>query len=119
MRTTVLTDTMNNHTPEPWSVFAAGGCSWVHTQRNPDKPERIPQRELALMKDKGEEGFANAARVVACVNGCKGIQDPETTVTELVEFARFIVSLNGGCPPADTPWPLDKARAILEKISNN
>ena len=52
----------------PLSVFRSGGVSWVHAQNDPSKPERIPQREICVMKDTGEAGHENAAFIVKAVN---------------------------------------------------
>ena len=74
--------TAGEWTPEPWKV-----CEhFFHLIRKDDQ-------ELAMFKigypkqvESVREGMANAARTVACVNACKGIQDPERYVPELVAF---------------------------------
>lgn len=87
------------HTPEPWFVevaaVPAGGKLWgaVISREHPaggagNYPEdmTITWRETV--------GKANAERIVACVNACAGIANPEaipeliTAATNYIEFAK-------------------------------
>jgi hypothetical protein len=75
---------MNNHTPEPWIPSQHLGTHILDTTDRCIADAPIPNGMPF------EEGAANKARIVACVNGCKGIADPETTVPELIEALRFV-----------------------------
>ena len=44
----------------------------------------------------GDNGNADAQRIVECVNACDGIEDPETTVPELVGLAQYAGNVSGG-----------------------
>ena len=73
---------MNAHTPGPWSVE---GVVWIahdgeHSELMDDCPETgadycvnvgTPDEYVAICY-----GDDNAARIVACVNACEGIDDP-------------------------------------------
>ena len=63
------------HTPEPWRVKFAHGTSDVY-----DKEGEL----IALVyPTEGPENAANAARIVACVNACKGMADPAAEIAAL------------------------------------
>ena len=93
-----------NHTPEPWHlaryahkenhsvvvVVKSGEDTDVASLFNP-YPHASNDQSVPM----GERKFANAERIVSCVNGCKGIVDPETTVPELVAAIRDI---KAACP---------------------
>ncbi len=84
---------MPKHTPEPWLVVDDGygeDCS-------PEEPGKRwisigdeGEDEIAVLINRlGEprpEQYANAARMVACVNGCKGINP--AAVPKMVEVLR-------------------------------
>jgi hypothetical protein len=74
--------TTMNHTPEPWHV------SGNYVRSHPDgKGYRI----FWQCGDGPHPTWqADLHRAVACVNGCKGIPDPETTIPELIEALRFV-----------------------------
>jgi len=70
------------HTPEPW--YAAGGRIFYQ------KGERIPSdsfiaKFLASPRyaQNVKTSYANAARVVACVNACAGMADPAAEIAAL------------------------------------
>lgn len=59
------------HTPEPWRVV-------THTAKiEYDMPDGI---EFVTDCGRGEGAAAHAARIVACVNACAGIADPEAAI---------------------------------------
>ena len=71
------------HTPEPWenpqsaefSGFLDQYYCIIRAQEN-----RLWQKILGRT---AEEANANAKRIVACVNACKGMTDPEKQIREL------------------------------------
>ncbi len=70
---------MSKWTPEPWRVTAyEGGWTGIGSQRD------------GLLFKAAYNNKANAERAVDCVNGCIGIDDPETTVPELVAACKQI-----------------------------
>ena len=75
-----------NHTPEPWRVESRGMvvAPWSRD------PRRV--KTVLIGQDSFGEGeeFANADRAAACVNACKGIEDPERTIVELVACATIL-----------------------------
>lgn len=76
----------NTHTPEPWTV-----CSTL--DRFPGIEARTVRTSVIIYGEEDEDcgvrgdtpeiSLANAQRIITCVNGCKGIQDPENTVPEM------------------------------------
>ena len=102
------------HTPEPWNYFEAAAGVVI-----PEGLSEIQAEETTLicaMPDEGNNyrGFkkrrVNAKRIVACVNGCKGIVDPETTVPELVKMLESCLeyiehdTANRGQSTTDAQW---------------
>ena len=73
----------------------------------------------------GEESKANAARVVACVNACEGIDDPAATLAEVRDMLNMLSRMSlddeieGGMSGDDACETLGaliyKARSILAK----
>jgi len=95
------------HTPEPWKIDEADDMP-LAVIADDDTGEGIVEMagdEATFWGDDAHKEFnerskADFERIVACVNGCKGIQDPETTVPELVveatralEFITRLMSL--------------------------
>ena len=97
----------SEHTAEPWYVGkeTAAGCVWVYAHGDPLAEPNVwwtgfrafffgkkDTRELTLIqKMRGESAEANAGRVVACVNACKGI-NPKA-VPDLLETAKTFVAV--------------------------
>ena len=78
------------HTPEPWetnqnpvsiSLYDGDRFEVFTVERNKD---RKYGEVLGLFYC-----AANAERIVACVNACAGIEDPEKTIPEAMEALRF------------------------------
>ena len=101
------------HTPEPWRLMEnrpqiiEGGL---------DRHGR-PLIVAIPMTGHYIEGHENAQRIVSCVNGCKGIPDPETTVPELVKQLKTLICR------ADSEYPSEEfeeltgeAQRLLAKI---
>ena len=78
---------MSEHTKERWD-FDYGYVP-------PDGPKRYAdiyddnETIIAQVNDCIPEGIANGKRIVACVNACQGIKNPEV-LPEVVEFLRHI-----------------------------
>ena len=87
---------MSGHTPEPWEH-----CS------TPDHHVRAVGRTstlLLLSNIIGERRVSDLKRVVACVNGCKGIQNPEKTVPKLVEALEWAMEKTNPSPCRCMPF---------------
>lgn len=86
----------NDHTPAPWHTLPS-----PHT----DEPALYcgePDLCLAVFCETdpdGEESKANAARVVACVNACEGIDDPAATLAEVRVLLEDLADMDD---PTDT-----------------
>lgn len=87
--------TLGQHTPEPWEYRYSYSTDADHK------------------------------RVIACVNGCKGIVDPETAIPELLaalEVCAHVIGHND-CSDGRTPngfaVALDRARAAIAKATNS
>jgi len=114
---------IQQHSPEPWSVAGKSG--------NDGEVEIIENRTRTIawtantwVKRSGKkvvtrEDRANGRRIVACVNGCAGIADPETTLPEMIEalkrcafYARQMARIAGG----DGAKSAAMADAVLAKL---
>lgn len=77
-----MSNEKTQHTPEPWNTVS-----------DPIMGTLVRQEGLILAKMRKLEGIdheANAERIVACVNACKGIEDPERYMGEVNEtFGRL------------------------------
>ncbi len=60
------------HTPEPWKVDAKVNETYVRGPEN----ELIADTHTLPVPERYDEEYANASRIVACVNACEGI-NPE------------------------------------------
>lgn len=64
---------MSAHTPEPWKVFAHAPASiWVG--ETPVATCKTQDTQSPLDDIPWETASANAARIVACVNACRGVE---------------------------------------------
>lgn len=77
-----------SHTPEPWEVGWGNGLSgdqiswscFLDTERCLQLPIRRDSRAVVVFyfsEENEKLNKANAARIVACVNACAGIENPE------------------------------------------
>jgi len=63
-------------------------------------------------------GLAYMDRIVACVNGCKGIHDPEVTVPEVVEALRELVEVAALRGDSDLPAPPDDPKLWTARMQD-
>lgn len=68
-----------------------------------------------------EERGDNAKRIVACVNGCKGIVDPETTVPDLVAALALVAATSHTTSSAKTVYlipyaQMEDIKTLLTKL---
>lgn len=88
------------HTPEPWT-YCGGGFSYVEDAKSEFVicSMRHPQGQFWLNHE------ANARRIIACVNACKGIgtEALEAAVVEgiLLDFTRPIAEAENNAPSQD------------------
>ena len=81
-----------NHTKEPWDVqnkgivYERSGRHEVVAGTNVDGSVNLPK--ICKMPDLSQRSYANAERIVACVNACAGI-NPEA-VPKLLEVLQAI-----------------------------
>lgn len=125
------------HTPEPWIYEGLSGDideGWEASLIIPgDKGNADWHSFIVAYGLQGEEGAgelaeANARRIVACVNACAGMADPEAEIAklkaemeELREAAEAYMQLStcyrlGARPTEKLFAALSKARAALERI---
>ena len=74
---------MEQQTPEPWDIQNRGN---LHGDSGRVVVVDRHQMAIARMVDLSEVSYADARRIIACVNGCAGI-NPEA-VPELLEALR-------------------------------
>jgi len=67
------------HTPEPWKIYGSDELPLAIIQDDEDGMGIIEFTQNGVNP-------ANAKRIVSCVNACQGIEDPETTIKELIEM---------------------------------
>ena len=78
---------MSKHTPEPWTHGTCGGGRLIVQEG--DDPKYCPTFIAATNipgKAFSPNSEANAARIVACVNACRGLTDPAAELTALRNY---------------------------------
>lgn len=106
------------HTPEPWSYAEDGGGSAFSFEIRADRRDYGGQiRGIALVYadnpddgSPGTEDTANAARIVACVNACAGMDNPAAVLAEVrsaLDIAAFVLD------ESQHPETLRRVRAAL------
>jgi len=78
------------HTPEPWVVNPHGENSAYH-KPTPNSIVTVIESRSHPIYNPERTAVANIARAVACVNGCKGIANPEVAVPEVVKGLRWLM----------------------------
>jgi hypothetical protein len=66
-------NTMMEHTTEPWKSKLINKVHYICDED--EKPIAIASEE-------------DGKRIVSCVNGCTGVQTPDTTIPELIDFVK-------------------------------
>lgn len=97
--------TKTQHTPGQWHVID-----------DPSDSARYISAESGLIvaRMRPTQARANAARIVACVNACEVIDDPESDIKEFIEAARsFFYSYH---PAGDTGDAAIRMRAALALV---
>lgn len=69
-----------NHTPEPW-------CT--NGREIGDSPMMYTKISNSISGNSYEQAEANAARIVACVNACGGMEDPAREIAELRQAVEY------------------------------
>lgn len=120
---------MSEHQPEPWVTVRDNEMQTAMWEAFGHQSLRIvfadEGSDVAYIPPcDGDNGNADAKRIVDCVNACKGIEDPVTTVSELVAtMAELVVSYQAELyneyattrNPNPTLPVLHRARAVLAK----
>lgn len=86
---------MSKHTPGPWGIEEGINCLYVGPVVERYGRERVvtPVADCNFVDELGEkETLANAARIVACVNACEGIEDPANLRTQMDAMAETLRS---------------------------
>ena len=76
----------SKHTPEPWKVGPTNPGRIYRDSGSLSKIGNPIARANVAIWPEGQED-ANAARIVACVNACAGMADPEEEIAALREVA--------------------------------
>lgn len=107
------------HTPEPWDYVVADNALHPHCSVL-SASDGSPIVSTAHLKGLCPEDEVNVQRIVACVNACAGIPDPEKTVPELVRVIRSaapVIRDESNTHPAPE-WDniLRGVRSVLDKL---
>ena len=83
---------MSKHSPEPWLLHRISNsliCIYERMEKNEaDAIAQIVQPDSRKLQD------ANAARIVACVNACAGIDDPAAYLAACAELIDHIPGID-------------------------
>lgn len=79
---------MNKHTPGKWYSCPAQGGEAIRIECNGDGNDCKPIATLI-----GPDRTANGRRIVACVNGCRGIENPEAILDVFLQAENAIVMM--------------------------
>lgn len=88
----------HQHTPEPWAMVQHDYRPRIITEgARPYVLAEIRRIHYPLPDEDphDREADANARRIVACVNACAGIPDPEKAIPALVEALRKVDKITG------------------------
>lgn len=93
---------MSNHTSTPWSYWPESAYpQGVISQDKTAQHIAVPTR--------GPQAAANAERIVACVNACEGIDNPQV-FKDLIEAARKLAD------KSDAVGDCDHKRATCKEV---
>jgi len=114
--------TTSGHTPEPWAVTILDGVPFIRFMDSEGVHIKIAGPITGRWwygqadKDRTAESIANAERIVACVNGCAGL-NPEA-VPELLAACRMVVmAQQRRTRTAEEQEIMDAARAAIAKAT--
>lgn len=113
-----VADRKTAHTPGPWYSEAAakdgrrnGALVFAHGATG----GRVRIAEVGNMGSDYAEDEANAARIVACVNACEGMDTPEASIAFLRERGEALTEANAQL--AATERERDELAAALKKVN--
>ena len=92
------------HTPEPWRITTHLSSDITHIVRRIDGEKHAV---CIIRTNNAEEANANAARIVACVNACAGMDDPAAEIERLRDMEKNIAPI------------LQTVRALAQQISGD
>lgn len=75
-----------NHTPEPWKLVISDGENLCIRQDTSYGFRRVAIASKNAATGWTQEDEANAQRIVACVNACAGIKNPEAIPDLIASF---------------------------------
>ena len=103
------------HTPGPWRVYNFGdGGPGLMVAASDEAETYVAQCDnISASAISKEQMIANARRIVACVNACEGIANPEA-VGELVEACQLVIAAYGR---TDSSQPTMLALAIKSTLA--
>lgn len=115
MKIVTLKEAYAASSPVPLSVFAvASGVQWIHAQRDPSKPERIPQREVALMRREEKDPDTKKSDPWLLVHAYNVLPEVVAALEEMIE-AKVEGPFFHEDEHEDPGCTLQKARSALTK----
>ena len=96
-----------NHTPEPWEVRQHG------TNLGIGAGHSLLAHWLAEDNEKGDKCRANAARIVACVNGCAGLNP--AAFRACIDALRAMLDEHADCKGCEASDIAFKALTLAEQ----
>ncbi len=102
---------MTTHTPGPWNTRFSGSHGREIVQ--PDSLKGV----IAVLgeRETDEEELANGRRIVACVNACKDISDPEFEIPQLLQYKANLLKALEETVPRDALKTYRDPDNILQK----
>lgn len=115
-----------NHTPLPWQYNGYDDHCDVGRKYHEivDETGFEVINQNGILDGQGEEGAANAQRIVACVNAMEGIENPEEFVRqgraadELLEAIKPLVDIAHHAPGGHG-YAIDMGREAIAKAMGN
>lgn len=103
---------MSKHTPEPWE--AVEPSNWYGTAILVRKERGDPIAQIPLMGWPIRVARANAERIVACVNACKGI-NPEAVPDLLAALEQLCDTIHADGRPMEHKFAAGRAAIALAR----
>ncbi|WP_066281919.1 hypothetical protein [Blastomonas sp. CCH1-A6] len=112
--------TKTAHTPGPWAVVNGSLISSNLDSEGQEIDRPVGNQGIYVAQTKGPDSNPNAARIVACVNACEGIANPDV-VPEAIAALRGVRWRSADRDNMEfvatiTYSQMDKLRAILAKL---